>query len=64
MATKDELIEECKHLRKQLEERTTAVRVTADGRIEELTPRKAAHAIAKAEAKRTGRIVTVIIKTH
>jgi hypothetical protein len=42
---------------------TTGIRVTADG-VERLTPRRAAMLAAKAEAQRTGRVVTVTVSTR
>lgn len=41
----------------------SAVRITADG-VEQLSPRKAALLAAKAEAQRTGRVVTVIVSSR
>jgi hypothetical protein len=56
------LLDDPKGKHPQGTDRHTAFRVTADG-AERLSPRKAAMLAAKAEAKASGRIITVIVST-
>lgn len=61
---KKELEAENARLRQHIKTLKTpsAIRITADG-VQTLTPRKAAMLAARAEAKASGRVVTVVVST-